>query len=299
MYFKLVNLFLFLSLYAFGQDVSNKMLNNYYQEQDESLYELKILSWNIFMLPGNTFKFTSAVKRSNIIVEELLAKDYDVICLQELFYKKAKKIITEGLKKKYPYQVGCTDETGFIHTNSGLWIFSKHPIVKKNEIKFNDCSGSDCMAKKGALMIEFTFLGNNIQLLNTHLQSGKKGDRDKIRLLQAQQIASDILLPNRNNSLQILCGDFNTSSESQKLEMLSVFKVNDGKLSGDKQYSWPSVDYDNGNNTLLDYIFVTRSSEIEVQRKVLEITRPWKRRCQVRHSLSDHLSIQATVTFQK
>ena len=63
-----------------------------------------------------------------------MQKDYDIVCFQELCHKRAEKIISEGLREKFPFQLASSDKTGFIHANSGLWIFSKYPIIKINEL---------------------------------------------------------------------------------------------------------------------------------------------------------------------
>ena len=293
---KILNILLFLSLYSFGQ-VSGQSTDKYFQKNDKKNNQLKVLSWNIYMLPANSFRFSSPIKRSKKIVEVLLQKDYDIVCFQELCHKRAEKIISEGLREKFPFQLSTSDKTGFIHVNSGLWIFSKYPIIKINELVFNDCLDFDCMMRKGALLVELSFFGNKIQLINTHLQSGRKGDRDKIRLLQTEQIYSDFKLSS-NNLIQLLCGDFNTSSELQKNQMLSILKAIDGKLYGEKQYSWPSFDYYNGYSTLLDYIFLrNKIDSVEIERKILEINSSWKKKCKSKSSLSDHLSVEAIIKF--
>jgi len=64
--------------------------------------ELKILSWNIYMLPhcslinGNT-------RRAKAIAENLSGSEYDIIVFQEAFDYRARKIIRNILNKKYPY----------------------------------------------------------------------------------------------------------------------------------------------------------------------------------------------------
>src|SRR3954447_15278815 len=64
---------------------------------------LKILTWNIQMLP-NVTKGNSRATRAKAIVNQLNARDYDVVVFQELFHKRARRIVINGLKQKYPYR---------------------------------------------------------------------------------------------------------------------------------------------------------------------------------------------------
>src|SRR4051794_8059891 len=63
---------------------------------------LKILTWNIQMLP-NVTKGNSRATRAKAIVNQLNARDYNVVVFQELFHKRARRIVINGLKEKYPY----------------------------------------------------------------------------------------------------------------------------------------------------------------------------------------------------
>ena len=60
---------------------------------------LKILSWNIQMLPRGV-KGNNKAKRARIIAEELKQRHYDVIVFQELFYQRSRAILLKQLKEK-------------------------------------------------------------------------------------------------------------------------------------------------------------------------------------------------------
>jgi sphingomyelin phosphodiesterase len=69
-------------------------------EEDER--NLKVLSWNIYMLP-KIVPLKGKLDRAHAIVEEIKKSDFDVIVFQEAFLKDARKIIREGLKEAYPF----------------------------------------------------------------------------------------------------------------------------------------------------------------------------------------------------
>ena len=62
---------------------------------------LKILSWNIQMLPS-VAKAGGKAKRARAIAAQLNLRDYDVVVFQKLFHKRSRRIITNGLKENYP-----------------------------------------------------------------------------------------------------------------------------------------------------------------------------------------------------
>src|ERR1700722_7760488 len=66
---------------------------------------LKILSWNIFMLPRFIMR-TGQLKRAHEIVNVLKDEDADIIVFQEAFDKSAREIIRKGLASYFPFESG-------------------------------------------------------------------------------------------------------------------------------------------------------------------------------------------------
>src|SRR5882672_5126625 len=84
---------------------------NAQQDTTSSLAEkIKILSWNIYMLPG--FLGHGKILRAEAIGNLLASSDYDVIVFQEAFHKKARKIISRHLQSAFPFQSGPTQSNG-------------------------------------------------------------------------------------------------------------------------------------------------------------------------------------------
>ena len=275
----------------------------YAQEKDTNATEkkhLKILSWNIYMLP-NPANPKNKLTKAQIIGDYLANCEYDILVLQEAFDYRARNIITDCLKENYPYRIGPGNARNFsFKTNSGIWILSKIPISLVHEIDFTNCQGIDCFSRKGAVMVEGNFNEQAFQLVGTHLESGGP---DKIRVKQFQEIKNLLLEPNKKSMVpQIICGDFNTEMEDEVnypilKEILNVenFEVcgevkysSDGKANDLKSYS--------KDQCIIDYIFLRPNGHIirSIKTYISAITKSWKKG---HRDLSDHYAISAEIVF--
>ena len=203
-----LSFFLFFSIQSFCQSYPQK--------------DLKILSWNIHMLPSLIYHKTKKIKRAKGISEELLKSDYNILVLQEAFHRRARKKIRKRLKEKFPFVYGPAN-TRFLSfkANSGVWILSDRPLIYLNETKYSQCEGDGCLARKGALMMEGEHFGNRFQLIGTHNNGGWVNNS------QFHQIRHELLDPfQKENVVQLICGDFNTkktTSNRQWETMISLF----------------------------------------------------------------------------
>lgn len=84
-------------------------ISAYNQNIQES--SLKILSWNIYMLPQIVPRI-GRLNRAESIAEQLNNSDFDIIVFQEAFMKSARDIISATLIDNYPYQYGPGNEKG-------------------------------------------------------------------------------------------------------------------------------------------------------------------------------------------
>ena len=277
---------------------------------------LKILSWNIYMLPNRDMPiFTGQQARAAIIAALLNAENYDVIVFQEAFHDRAREILSDGLREKYPYQIGPANQrAGFLRTNSGVWMVSRVPIKMLREIEFDNCAGFDCLANKGALLIEGEKNGQPFQIIGTHLQAFNGEKRDAIRTQQYEQIRNELLQPfERDNVPQLLCGDFNTAKRSQRyVPMLEILNADDGSFSGSITYTdatddYAPDDYTHDKRDVLDYIlFRQKKSDVAdkprckttVTSKVKIFRTPWFFKGKKRRDLSDHCAVEAEVSIE-
>ena len=83
------------------------------QCQNNNYCHLKILTWNIQMLPKMSMKCKSQSKRSKAIIETLKNQDYDIIVFQEVFNEEIFRKMYRGLKNEYPYHTGMPMKRNF------------------------------------------------------------------------------------------------------------------------------------------------------------------------------------------
>jgi endonuclease/exonuclease/phosphatase family metal-dependent hydrolase len=264
---------------------------------------LKILSWNIFMLPNIAGK-TGQELRAKALIESLKNADYDVVIFQEAWTKKTRAIIWEGLKGAFPYESGAPLKGKGILLNSGVWIISKLPIKSRVDKLYRECDGVDCFARKGATLIEIEKDGKTFQLVGTHLQADQGKAKQKARNEQYYDLNKLLGENHKDGVPQIIAGDFNTlyTDTANYNYMLKALKAEDGPLSGPLQYSWDNTTNDitrgakDTSSVLLDYVF-TRANGFEFtsERRLI-------RRLQVRWAcdkidLSDHYAIEAIFEY--
>jgi endonuclease/exonuclease/phosphatase family metal-dependent hydrolase len=263
--------------------------------------KIKILSWNIYMLPG-VVRVKGKGERADAIGGILKDSDYDVIVFQEAFQRKARKKIFRQLHEKYPYQSGPANQKLISYkTNSGLWIFSKHPIVSSESIIFKNKSGIDAFSRKGALIAEVNVNGSAVQIAGTHLQNS---GHPWIRQSQCVEFYNRLLKPFHKEGVpQIVCGDFNINrkKEEEYNFMLQTLRATDGELVGALQFSYDRLQNDlhveaGQSQDLIDYILVRDPSNqfVSTSREIKAIRKNWD---SIHADLSDHFALEAELYF--
>jgi endonuclease/exonuclease/phosphatase family metal-dependent hydrolase len=263
--------------------------------------KVKILSWNIYMLPGIVM-VKGKTERAKAIGEILKNSDYDVIVFQEAFQRRARQKIYKQLKDNFPYQSGpANQKLVSLKTNSGIWIFSKHPIVAAKSIIFNSRSGIDAFSRKGGLIAEVMIGKTPIQVAGTHLQNS---GQPWIRQSQCVEFYNRLLKPFQKNGVpQILCGDFNINKDQEEYTfMLQALQAKDGELQGDQLHSYDRQLNDlhveaGEKKDLIDYILIRDQNNqiMGATRQIKRIKKPWDR---YHSDLSDHFALEAEIHFQ-
>lgn len=273
----------------------------YAQETETSSNkELKILSWNIYMLPRPAL-LTGKRKRAREIAKVLPAEDYDIIVFQEAFHGDARRILKRKWKELYPVRIGPANRNWWwLKVNSGVWIVSKMPLKKLAQIKYKDCHGFiDCFANKGALLVEGEFEGQRFQLLGTHIQAGgpdsiKQKQYEAIRVLTDQYEEAGVP--------QILVGDFNKGKDNgdSYYKMLSTLDVADYEVDSERRFTAAS---DNefrvgGDDRLIDFIFY-RPNGVEPEKLVRNVRRFRSEEPCFKNisDLSDHYAMEILLKF--
>ena len=290
--------FLFFTLLtcAFNQPVqaAPKPSSGEVSEDDRNM---KVLSWNIYMLPRMVPR-PGKRERAYAIVEELKKSDFDIIVFQEAFLPAARKIISEGLGGLYPYMYGPVNSTPNIKTNGGVWVISKVKMNIVKTIQFKDCATFDCWARKGAMLLEGTWNGKPFQLMGTHLQAD---NFQEVRYKQMDQIYVDLLSECRHEGVpQIVCGDMNTENEIKEryCTMLDCFGAENGEISGVQKSTYDGVSndiaqsYGMHDKTTYDYILLRNNgTKARAVRRFVSIMKKGKKQ------LSDHYGIVCEVKF--
>jgi len=261
--------------------------------------ELKVLSWNIYMLPPLIF-FNGKQKRARAIGQLLMDSDYDVIVFQEAFHHGARRKIKHWLKETYPHRVGPANiHYVSLRASSGVWILSKVPIKKVETICFKERWGFDNrMARKGALMVEGEKNGQPFQVIGTHLNAGGPA---AVRLSQVRAIRDELMLPfQKENVPQIICGDFNIEKKTNTYdEMMKILKAEDGELFSDKKETYGANNDMNASKRggIIDYIFYRNNGKKTAStiRKIPKIQHCWHKK---HKDLADHNPVEISVKFK-
>ncbi len=175
--------------------------------------ELKLMTWNTYMLP-KPIKSSHQKQRTHAIADLFQTADYDVIFLQEAFSPYFRRHLKAKLKQKYPYYKRLKKKFGIYPImGPGLVAFSKYPMEQIDHVYYNKCSKADCHASKGVQLVEITLpSGKKIQVANTHMQSGSDQKEAGIRSHQLAQVRK-LLKENDDPSIpQLLVGDLNINS---------------------------------------------------------------------------------------
>jgi endonuclease/exonuclease/phosphatase family metal-dependent hydrolase len=187
-----------------------------------------------------------------------------------------------------------------IRASSGIWVISKIPLTKIEEIEYNNRIGIDAMARKGAVMFQGEWYGKEFQLVGTHLQNDSP---DEVRHEQCQEIYQKLLHKYYNSEIpQFVCGDFNIEmgDSSNYNYMLKSLNAENGILEGDLNVSFDEIDNQlakrpNGRKQLIDYILVRNGRLIESIRRRVSIFHGYNNDAIT--DLSDHYGIEATIFF--
>jgi endonuclease/exonuclease/phosphatase family metal-dependent hydrolase len=272
-------------------------LSIFFITAQENTQTLKVLSWNIYMLPAaaNLSKeITKSHKKERTaeISTIMNASDYDIIIFQEAFHIPSRKKLAKNLKEKFPFQYGPLNK-GFIKTNSGIFIVSKIPLKQLKSIQYRDCNSSDCLARKGSAIFEGERNGKTFQILGTHLNSTKE---QHIRELQYEQLYEELLKPfEKPGVAQIICGDLNTKKSNLESYTSMLKKLDAIDIQTNSNQKMTTVT----DKVEIDYILLRKNNaEINVESKHIKIfDAKVKVIDKLAGTLSDHLAVEVNFIF--
>lgn len=273
------------------------VLSGIYASQKDTLI---IVSWNVQMLPSVLNK--NQIERAHEIVKTLQKDTMDIIVFQELFHKKARKIISEGLSKVFKYSAG-PGLGGFLKLNCGVMIFSKYPIEASDIVHYNDCKEADCIAKKAMVYSKIKLRDNKrINFFGTHFQSKVGKVYDKIRSRQIQKMELEAQKNIQPGESSIFAGDFNINdNDSLFQKLLSTFKSKRNKLSGTRKYSYDTDNTMHAENdkevALLDHILLDENGN-NTSLDNVQVIRYQYEKNGTKNDMSDHYAIKAKLIYE-
>ncbi len=274
------------------------------QDKNPPVTEIKIVSWNIQMLPTSLQIFSKHLRkkqktRTPWIVEYCKEQDFDIIVFQEVFDRKIKRKLKRKLKSEYPYIVNTKTKFGRF-TSNGILFMSKVPITYKDHVIYKKGVIEDRMAAKGCTLVEGNYEGVKFQVAGTHLQAG--GGQASI-MHRSMQFADIRTLLDRNTEENIpvfVAGDMNTSdkNEDKYNYMLKTLDVKDFPVDEERRWtadgrnSWNPGKGDRGSR--IDYIFLNdRGTKTTVIKQ--NILRPTKNYKGEIIDLADHYGVLVKV----
>jgi len=277
--------------------------------------QIKVLTWNVFMMPSWVGESPNNEPRAAAIATTLLEHDFDILCLQKVFDSSARAVLEAVLAERYPYRYGPANDGCSLNLNSGVWVLSRFPLTDYQEIQFKECDSWECFSRKGALLLSGTCGSTPFRLVATHLQGEESSSftpkNQAIRDQQLLEIRDHLITPHLEPMVPfIICGDFGTprlmaSCYRETIEysrMLATLGVQNGpqvRITLDESPQGNQLaKSDSGRRNELDYIFLRSNGFPVTAERSRQIFRRhgWDPKYH-RSDLSYRYAVSATLTF--
>lgn len=144
---------------------------------------VRVLSQNMYLRPGLIQHRHGDNKRARFVQLLSILTQYDVVCLQEMWYHRA-DLIKYAARAGLPYYA-VSPKT--MKTDGGLVILSRYPMIQKRFFLFKNGIFPDTMIRKGALAVRIMIGSATLRIINLHAQSSYKmidPDAHKVQLTQ-------------------------------------------------------------------------------------------------------------------
>jgi endonuclease/exonuclease/phosphatase family metal-dependent hydrolase len=187
---------------------------------------LKILTLNIYMRVWSVYDDKNS--RLDRFINVYLQR-YDIVCLQEMhgtFTFRCHSLIDRARDLGFKYCVVPKNPEIFSRKliDSGLVILSRVPIVRADFIPYKSGGYIDNYSEKGFQCCKLSLNGDNLYLVNTHLQSGYNfNDKKAISIRKEQLSQIESYLRKYKDSTIILCGDMNCDANFEEYD--SILKI--------------------------------------------------------------------------
>lgn len=192
---------------------------------------LKVLTYNVFLMSKSLYPNWGQDHRAKTIVTADFFRGNDVVVLQEAFDNDASEVMKADAAMQYPHQtpvVGRSrdgwDATGGTYRDlsaedGGVTVLSRWPIVRKEQVLFDNGCGADRTANKGFAYVVLDVNGARVHVVGTHTQSTdtrcRAGEAAADRAKQFRQIRDFLDAKKIPASEQVMvAGDLNVDSHS-------------------------------------------------------------------------------------
>lgn len=177
---------------------------------------LRVLTYNVKGLPSPVGKDHWRYREIGEVLaaRRMMGGAPHIVAIQEAFHEKTKELYRFA---GYPHVQKGPGEKGF-RLSSGLLVMSEFPFQKSSSTVFPDCTGFDCLSRKGVQHIRIAHpdLPRPVDFFNTHLNATSFGDGGKAKTVRIKQIGltKEFLDAKRDHQgLMIFAGDFNFRPE--------------------------------------------------------------------------------------
>lgn len=251
--------------------------------------------------------------RIRALREELLRGKYDIVLLQEIWYREDYNIIASAMPYISHYEsinLGCTSFLLPLGC-SGLTILSRHPITEVRLVPFTHRGSfwrfdGEIFVRKGVGVARILWEGKTVDVFTTHLVSYTKAEDNRLtRYLQAMETIS--LIARSDADIAIFGGDINAKPVNSPHSPYGMCRtvMKDALLGKhpDASFHPAFATFGNAQNTYthsspperIDYLMYRAQNHLNV--KVLDFSMPLLMAVTPEGqtvSLSDHEALLAT-----
>ena len=213
---------------------------------------MKLICYNIFIRNKILFPKENQKKRIRRIAKEMKRLKPDVVCFQELF---SYRDLADKVMKKAGYKHHTGNYRVGLRINGGIRTYSRHKIKKEKFNMFKVAHGEDDFATKGIMLTKIIVDNVSYNIVNIHLQSGRKAEKMVAKFKQIEQLGKFISKLNGNI---ILCGDFN-------LDFLTQRDLHNNLTAIVGLDYIPTSNMELVEHKLLDHIFTNMDMELSSQ----------------------------------
>lgn len=260
---------------------------------------LEVATWNVFLRPA--ILKDNQMGRVDSIATFLDTCGADILVLQEVFHRKARKQLIKDLEDTYPHYTKVGPKT-FWGIPSGVVIFSKQQIYEEHRTSFKDATGSDKFARKGAIAATFRFNQRKVHVIGTHMQAGG-GEKGKIIRRKQLKFIKDLSQNLDSNAVYVFAGDFNIRKDSDMFQAITdsldcATITPAGPITCTASFPDQKLYGTGGTPKWIDFILV-RGKEGNVKQDKVWIEEPRAKIKDEKERISDHNPLFTRLLFKK